>query len=230
MIIIIIPFFLKKKSLIPNSGYISEASASLVDQRLNLDVVPRTQLVSLASKSFHYSYIDRQKKILPLKVGSFQVFVKGYRDASLCLVDFQSKPLAPDLKNQFRRDFERLVILDYLIRNTGFLSFFLIIFFKKTNQTKKTKKNFFSFSDRGNDNWLIKIDSPKEKNADGEWEEVQKPILRIAAIDNGLAFPFKHPDDWRAYPFHWAFLSASQVFFFFFLFSLLLKLFSKRSK
>ena len=22
--------------------------------------------------------------------------------------------------------------------------------------------------------------------------------IRIAAIDNGLAFPFKHPDEWRA--------------------------------
>lgn len=30
--------------------------------------------------------------------------------------------------------------------------------------------------------------------------------MRIAAIDNGLAFPFKHPDSWRAYPYHWAWL------------------------
>lgn len=24
------------------------------------------------------------------------------------------------------------------------------------------------------------------------------PTVKIAAIDNGLAFPFKHPDEWRA--------------------------------
>ena len=28
----------------------------------------------------------------------------------------------------------------------------------------------------------------------------------MAAIDNGLAFPHKHPDNWRAYPYHWAWL------------------------
>ena len=30
--------------------------------------------------------------------------------------------------------------------------------------------------------------------------------IHIAAIDNGLSFPFKHPDNWRAYPYHWAWL------------------------
>jgi len=34
----------------------------------------------------------------------------------------------------------------------------------------------------------------------------QKPdrIFKIACIDNGLAFPFKHPSDIRSYPFSWA--------------------------
>ena len=35
--------------------------------------------------------------------------------------------------------------------------------------------------------------------------------MLIAAIDNGLAFPFKHPDEWRAYPFHWAWLPQAKV-------------------
>jgi phosphatidylinositol 4-kinase type 2 len=26
----------------------------------------------------------------------------------------------------------------------------------------------------------------------------KKGMIDIAAIDNGLAFPFKHPDEWRA--------------------------------
>jgi hypothetical protein len=29
------------------------------------------------------------------------------------------------------------------------------------------------------------------------WESVDMPRVKIAAIDNGLAFPFKHPDAWR---------------------------------
>jgi hypothetical protein len=35
--------------------------------------------------------------------------------------------------------------------------------------------------------------------------------VSIAAIDNGLAFPFKHPDNWRAYPFHWSWLPQAKV-------------------
>ena len=26
----------------------------------------------------------------------------------------------------------------------------------------------------------------------------KESLIKIAAIDNGLAFPFKHPDEWRA--------------------------------
>ena len=46
--------------------------------------------------------------------------------------EFQSQPLSPALERQFQLQFERLVILDYIIRNT----------------------------DRGNDNWLIKYEQP----------------------------------------------------------------------
>jgi len=35
--------------------------------------------------------------------------------------------------------------------------------------------------------------------------------VKVAAIDNGLAFPFKHPDSWRAYPYHWAWLPIAKV-------------------
>lgn len=37
------------------------------------------------------------------------------------------------------------------------------------------------------------------------------PTIEIAAIDNGLAFPFKHPDSWRAYPYHWAWLPQAKI-------------------
>lgn len=33
---------------------------------------------------------------------------------------------------------------------------------------------------------------------DTDWVVVKDPIIKLAAIDNGLAFPLKHPDSWRA--------------------------------
>ena len=74
------------------------------------------------------------------------------------------------MKQQFRFQFEKLVILDYVIRNT----------------------------DRSSDNWLIKRDNEKDE-------------LLIAAIDHGLAFPWKHPDNWRNYPYQWQNLPAAKV-------------------
>lgn len=50
-------------------------------------------------------------------------------------------------------------------------------------------------------------------------KEADIPVIRVAVIDNGLAFPWKHPDvhshsfdlfnticnkRWRSYPFGWA--------------------------
>ncbi|XP_013005447.1 phosphatidylinositol 4-kinase type 2-beta isoform X4 [Cavia porcellus] len=48
---------------------------------------------------------------------------------------------------------------------------------------------------------------PKESN----WIDDKELLIKIAAIDNGLAFPFKHPDEWRAYPFYWAWLPQAKV-------------------
>ncbi|KAL7845426.1 hypothetical protein AOLI_G00236180 [Acnodon oligacanthus] len=186
-------------------GYLSEAGASLVDQKLELNIVPRTRVVYLASETFNYSAIDRVKsrgkrlalekvpKVgqrfhrigLPPKVGSFQLFVDGYKDADFWLRRFEAEPLPENTNRQLQLQFERLVVLDYIIRNT----------------------------DRGNDNWLIKYDCPMDTsgNRDTDWVVVKDPIIKIAAIDNGLAFPLKHPDSWRAYPFYWAWLAQAKV-------------------
>ena len=66
------------------------------------------------------------------QVGSFQVFVKGYKDAEVQLEEFKSDVLAPHLERALQQEFERLVVLDYIIRNT----------------------------DRGNDNWLLRYEEP----------------------------------------------------------------------
>ncbi|XP_017082225.1 phosphatidylinositol 4-kinase type 2-alpha isoform X2 [Drosophila eugracilis] len=265
--------------LIPNQGYLSESGASLVDRKLNLGVVPKTRVVRLVAESFNYARIDRQKAklkkrikehypsahfnrmSLPLKTGSFQLFVEGYKDADYWLRRFDSEPLPPSVAKSFQLQFERLVVLDYIIRNT----------------------------DRGNDNWLIKYVAPKIKSqvlgtggqtmhgvvrpklpnalgvseivdlnesqgnknlnakdtgpksnpaggaatngqqdsssfassedepssrtpsSEPDWNVVNSAFIRIAAIDNGLAFPFKHPDSWRAYPYHWAWLPQAKI-------------------
>ncbi|KAJ6669147.1 hypothetical protein lerEdw1_007956 [Lerista edwardsae] len=191
--------------LVLNQGYLSEAGASLVDQKLELNIVPRTKVVYLASETFNYSAIDRVKsrgkrlalekvpKVgqrfhrigLPPKVGSFQLFVEGYKDADYWLRRFETEPLPENTNRQLLLQFERLVVLDYIIRNT----------------------------DRGNDNWLIKYDCPLDSTSvrDSEWVVVKEPIIKLAAIDNGLAFPLKHPDSWRAYPFYWAWLPQAKV-------------------
>jgi phosphatidylinositol 4-kinase type 2 len=126
-----------RSCVIPNVGYISEVAASYIDRRLGLGIVPRTELVQLSSPSFNYSFTQRWshrlfKTPLPTKKGSFQIFVRGYEDSASF---FESQPQSSsewneDVQAKFQIAFERLVILDYLIRNT----------------------------DRGSDNWLLRFD------------------------------------------------------------------------
>uniref|UniRef100_A0AC34GRS1 Phosphatidylinositol 4-kinase type 2 n=1 Tax=Panagrolaimus sp. ES5 TaxID=591445 RepID=A0AC34GRS1_9BILA len=273
-------------------GYLSEAGASLVDQKFGLNVVPKTAVVAFAAPTFNYSAFDRAKARtkerirsrypdlgrrfrrvgLPPKKGSFQMFVSGFKDAIYWLREWDLYPeqaMPPTTQHDFQLQFERMIILDYIIRNT----------------------------DRGNDNWLIKyehaaedtngtenlvdivdpveklpenldttenkevtedvlvdfsdtptvvnevpapaiiettattvpppqvevkeitpnlsmshISSAGEINAEpNNWENVKMPTVSIAAIDNGLAFPFKHPDEWRAYPYRWATLPNARL-------------------
>lgn len=80
-------------------------------------------------------------------------------------------------------------------------------------------------TDRGTDNWMIRYceaddsvrlaRSPASKpvnaytnipimtNDNSTTVNINDAHLHVAAIDNGLAFPFKHPDQWRSYPYAW---------------------------
>ncbi|KAF2467365.1 uncharacterized protein BDR25DRAFT_267541 [Lindgomyces ingoldianus] len=279
------PFFFGRACLIPNLSYISEAAAYVLDSQLRTNLVPYTDIVSLSSKSFHYDFWDRRayyrkKKPLPEKVGSFQVFLKGYKDANIFLKEHpwpdqhssgfradnalrkkkrrrwaeECRPSGPQsddedeersrsdtaeearqrsvfwtepLQQSFREQLEKLVILDYIMRNT----------------------------DRGLDNWMIKIDQKAQAAtivaepprmdgpADGEdgpsdytrqsmseldpykrqepmtatsrsttpLANAPTPTMSIGAIDNSLSWPWKHPDAWRSYPFGWLFLPVSLI-------------------
>jgi Phosphatidylinositol 3- and 4-kinase len=177
-------------SLIPNLGYLSEAATSLIDRRLQLNIVPFTDVIHMSSPTFHYDHGDRKAndprkpspRPLPAKIGSFQCFLNDFNDASVFL---RNHPFPPDafysnsrslskkrstvfsclggnedddddddeenqqemqhqdpqyqhfqgtrvfqwtrkLQLQFKREFENLAIMDYLIRNTGIILMFLI--------------------------------------------------------------------------------------------------------
>ncbi|VDP92144.1 unnamed protein product [Echinostoma caproni] len=176
-------------------------------------------VVRLVSESFNYNAVDRAKARtkqhvasrfpelgrhfhrlgLPPKVGSFQLFVDSCRDAEYWLKRFDNESLPKPTAEELQFQFEKLVVLDYVIRNT----------------------------DRGNDNWLIRYETsdlsensaeylitiarfytnspilfplpPQDSQA--EWGVVKMPKIQVFAIDNGLAFPMKHPDEWRACTF-----------------------------
>lgn len=230
-----------RSCLVLNQGYLSEAGASIVDMKIGLNIVPKTRVVKLSAESFNYLGIDRVKSKtkqnlanrfpnmrfdrigLPPKVGSFQLFVKGYKDADYWLRRFETETLlSDDEADYFQKQFERLVVLDYIIRNTDRGNDNWLI------QFEKAKKDGVNESSSGKGNSTENIKSTSQANLDeislandheqsqssqtSQSSELKEPssILKIAAIDNGLAFPFKHPDEWRTYPYHWAWLSQAK--------------------
>ena len=269
------PCFFGRACLIPNLSYVSEAAAYVLDCRLRTNIVPYTDIVDLSSKAFYYDFWQRsafyrKRKPLPEKPGSFQVFLKGYKDATEFLREHPwpdqinsgfrpqdapksrrrpwtencratllnsdeedetpnatSRPSSSDdrghsrffwtdnLQQSLREELEKLVVLDYIMRNT----------------------------DRGLDNWMIKINwasqeasivsEPLKLNMNPSDEDHPVPIrdpssrleepyrrqeamtpasrsgtprvpspqtaglpsqVSLGAIDNSLSWPWKHPD------------------------------------
>lgn len=198
------PCFFGRACLIPNLGYVSEAAACVLDRQLLSFVVPHTDIIYLKSRAFYYTFWERVRSKPPkFKIGSFQMFLNGYIEAQQF---FSLHPLPTDIEKlptskvieielpqaieeldlqfrwtkeviqQFQEQLEKLVILDYIMRNT----------------------------DRGADNWMIKLEW-RELSSEGITRKIY-PFLKIGAIDSGLAFPWKHPDGWRSFPFGWLFL------------------------
>lgn len=108
-----------------------------MDQKLELNFVPGTKVAYLASETFDHSAIDRVRsrgkrlalqkvpkvgqqfnRIVPPKVGSFQLFVEGYKDADCWRRRFEAELLPENTNRQLLLQFERLVVLDHVIRNT----------------------------------------------------------------------------------------------------------------
>lgn len=53
-----------------------------------------------------------------------QTFVSGYKDAEFWLKKFETESLPKNTEKEYQFQFEKLVVLDYIIRNTGLLFFF----------------------------------------------------------------------------------------------------------
>lgn len=161
--------------LIPNTGYLSEAAASIVSEMLQLDVVPTTRIVKLASPSFFYSRFFGHYDIRP-KEGSFQLYVNGYESGNTVFArwSYDKELLSEQDEKKFQLLFQKMCIVDYVIRNT----------------------------DRHMDNLLVRHIPGEE--------------ISLAAIDNGLAFPVRHPEctsRFRSFPFRWSNLSWAQTEF-----------------
>ena len=45
--------------------------------------------------------------------------MKGYKDASIIIEEMRNEAPPPRLQEVFKLQFQRLVVLDYIIRNTG---------------------------------------------------------------------------------------------------------------
>lgn len=238
--------------LVPNQGYLSEAGASIIDSKLQLNIVPKTRIVRLASDSFNYPAYQRhlitakreinesvgrhmhgrrvfQPKGLPPKIGSFQLFVENYVDADVFLKQLENDANSEEVAKQFQRQFERLVVLDYIIRNTDRNNGnWLVKYEVKSNNERDTLLHALASPQLhigeqidSDTTVLTTTEVPTSSNGEGDrlatitttnerTEETSTVDIRIAAIDNGLAFPFKHPDEWRTYPFHWAWLPQAK--------------------
>lgn len=60
------------------------------------------------------------RKEFLFQTGSFQLFVENHVDADVFLKQLEQKNFFPEeVTSKFQSQFERLVVLDYIIRNTG---------------------------------------------------------------------------------------------------------------
>lgn len=202
------PWFFGRTCLIPNLGYICESAASLLDKKLNIDMVPFTDTVVLDSSSFYPKksnliknffrkhFLHRSTVQLQRKVGSYQLFLQNYMNAN----DFFDIYPLPGMRGKYstalHSDNEAFSHQSSFIwsANDGALLHRFRLQLEKLIILDYLMRN----TDRGFDNWMIKmIKDPDSGN----------PIdIKIAAIDNALAFPWKHPDEWRSFPYGWLYL------------------------
>jgi phosphatidylinositol 4-kinase type 2 len=220
------PCLFGRSFLVPNIGYISEAAASIVDIFLGLNMVPRTQIARLSSSAFVFPWWDhvriwkeqRENPVLryPSKLGSFQLFVEGFQDSSTVINKLNElRPLEPELRTAFQTEFEKMTILDYAIRNTDrTLENWLIHLSWAENPNAPSQQTKHLLSASAAQSTVGLHQTPKTESAPDLLNPAAPrllPRIKIACIDNGLAFPFKHPHEVRSYPYSWVDLPEAQT-------------------
>ncbi|EIN11984.1 hypothetical protein PUNSTDRAFT_83863 [Punctularia strigosozonata HHB-11173 SS5] len=130
------------------------------------------------------------------------------------------------LQQSFREELEKLVILDYLMRNTDrgadnyMIKYCEGVSDKNSNaapsrpgngqpQMSELKVNEAGSSHQPS--WTPAMSIAAGSGCDGRPTYTSKPHIHIAAIDNSLSFPHEHPKGWRSYTYGWLFLPVSIV-------------------
>ncbi|SCU78754.1 LAME_0A05666g1_1 [Lachancea meyersii CBS 8951] len=182
------PCFFGRSCLIPNLGYVCESAASVLDELLGTNLVPHTEIVSLMSKNFYdtkRAWLTTEPRVRH-KTGSFQRFVEGYEGAGEFFEKYpfpghyRDRP-QPESQDRFSWNARTLAAFRIEVEKLIVLDYIM--------------RN----TDRGLDNWMVKVSQLPDKS----WE------IKLAAIDNGLAFPWKHPDEWRSFPYGWLYLPVN---------------------
>lgn len=122
---------------------------------------------------------------------------------------------SPELQQSFREELEKLVILDYVMRNTDRgTDNWMIRIDRETNQAQlvveRPTQNGHVDGDKANDD-TDGYQRRDENMSVSKEHDQDSAIPRIGAIDNSLSWPWKHPDAWRSYPFGWLFLPVSLI-------------------
>ena len=106
-----------------------------------------------------------------LQTGSFQLFVENYIDADVFLKQIALTPLPDDMNKQFQLQFERLVVLDYIIRNTGTVMQTERAEFERTAVGNKTRSKQWqlvgsirSRSRRRSESFLLVVDVTRQRS------------------------------------------------------------------
>lgn len=202
------PCFFGRSCLIPNLGYICESAASLLDERLGLGMVPRTDTIVLESHKFYdqmqtWLFLCGMEPRLQKKLGSFQLFLENYMDAEQFLSKYPLPGMYRDQPPLHQQSSHSLNNKDQNCSTESQEKFewteINLTKFRLELEKLIILDYIMRNTDRGLDNWMVKL-VPIHKKTGISWE------FHLAAIDNGLTFPWKHPDEWRSYPYGWLYL------------------------
>lgn len=117
-----------------------------------------------------------------------------------------------ELMQGMREELEKLVILDYIMRNTDRgLDNWMLKVSPSVNGTGKDKIEIVASTQTLQVDVIDRPPSSTSMSRSSGGHPREDNEISLGAIDNSLAFPWKHPDEWRSFPFGWLFLPASLI-------------------